>query len=110
MTLRQIAALFGEDPKKDLDVSAYLSICEKVLTRELKKRIRLPRPNTLQHVAWLLTTQRNILVITGAGISTSVGIPDFRSKDTGFFAKLQDLGYDDPQELLDIDNFNEDPR
>lgn len=112
MTLRQIASIFGEDPRKDEDVAvdAYLPKLEKSLTRELKKRNRLPRPNTLDHVAWLLKTQRNILVITGAGISTSVGIPDFRSKDTGFFAKLQEMGYDDPMELLDIDNFNEDPR
>ncbi|GAB7361008.1 hypothetical protein MBLNU230_g1051t1 [Neophaeotheca triangularis] len=111
MTLRQIASIFGEDPRKDEDVAvdAYLPKLEKSLTRELKKRNRLPRPNTLDHVAWLLKTQRNILVITGAGISTSVGIPDFRSKDTGFFAKLQEMGYDDPMELLDIDNFNEDP-
>jgi NAD-dependent SIR2 family protein deacetylase len=42
-------------------------------------------------------------------ISTSLGIPDFRSKDTGLYSKLEHLGLSDPQEVFDINVFQEDP-
>lgn len=42
-------------------------------------------------------------------ISTSLGIPDFRSKDTGLYSQLQHLGLSDPQEVFDIQLFREDP-
>lgn len=42
-------------------------------------------------------------------ISTSLGIPDFRSKDTGLYSKLAHLGLSDPQEVFDIHVFREDP-
>ena len=42
-------------------------------------------------------------------ISTSLGIPDFRSKDTGLYSQLQHLGLNDPQEVFDISIFREDP-
>lgn len=49
------------------------------------------------------------MVITGAGISTSLGIPDFRSKNTGFYSRLLDMGYDDPEQVFDIHEFDRDP-
>ena len=42
-------------------------------------------------------------------ISTSLGIPDFRSKETGLYSQLQNLGLSDPQEVFDITLFREDP-
>lgn len=42
-------------------------------------------------------------------ISTSLGIPDFRSKDTGLYARLEHLGLSDPQEVFDLHVFREDP-
>lgn len=42
-------------------------------------------------------------------ISTSLGIPDFRSADTGLYAKLEHLGLSDPQEVFDIHVFRDDP-
>jgi NAD-dependent histone deacetylase SIR2 len=42
-------------------------------------------------------------------ISTSLGIPDFRSKNTGLYSQLEHLGLSDPQEVFDIAIFREDP-
>ncbi len=44
-------------------------------------RHKLPHINTLDHVVALLQQASNILVLTGAGISVSCGIPDFRSEN-----------------------------
>lgn len=39
-------------------------------------------------VVKLLEGRKNIAVLTGAGISVSCGIPDFRSKESGLYATL----------------------
>ncbi|CZT07932.1 related to sirtuin 5 and related class III sirtuins (SIR2 family) [Rhynchosporium agropyri] len=80
-----------------------------VLGRQLAKRIKLPQHNTIDDAVALIQKARNIIVLTGAGISTSLGIPDFRSKDTGLYSKLAHLGLNDPQEVFDISIFREDP-
>jgi NAD-dependent histone deacetylase SIR2 len=49
------------------------------------------------------------MVITGAGISTSLGIPDFRSRNTGFYSQLLARGFESPEDVFDIHNFDNDP-
>jgi NAD-dependent histone deacetylase SIR2 len=57
----------------------------------------------------LFRTSKNILILSGAGISTSCGIPDFRSAG-GLYAQLKDeWELDDPQEMFDIHYFRERP-
>lgn len=46
---------------------------------------------------------------TGAGISTSAGIPDFRSPDTGLYANLARLDLPEPEAVFDITFFRRKP-
>ncbi|KIX04981.1 uncharacterized protein Z518_05853 [Rhinocladiella mackenziei CBS 650.93] len=71
-------------------------------------RPRLNQYYTLDHAVSLFKSSKNIIVLTGAGISTSLGVPDFRST-SGIYNLLVDSTYDDPQELFHIDNFKSDP-
>eukprot|EP00956_Cyclotella_meneghiniana_P028292 scaffold65295_cov71-Cyclotella_meneghiniana.AAC.5 len=58
-----------------------------------------------------IASKKNIVVLAGAGISVSCGIPDFRSQD-GLYNTLnyQELGLSSPEDLFDIETFRDDPR
>ncbi|KAI9727268.1 MAG: Sir2 histone deacetylase Hst2 [Chrysothrix sp. TS-e1954] len=51
-----------------------------------------------------------IVVMSGAGISTSAGIPDFRSPDTGLYANLQRLNLPYAEAVFDISYFRQNPK
>lgn len=63
-----------------------------------------PEEVTPEYVAArLLREASRIVVLTGAGVSAESGIPTFRDKQTGLWAKY------DPMELAHIDAFRRDP-
>ncbi|KAK4184590.1 NAD-dependent protein deacetylase hst2-1, partial [Podospora australis] len=53
---------------------------------------------------------RRIVVLTGAGISTAAGIPDFRSPETGLYANLAKLDLPEPEAVFDLSFFRQNPR
>lgn len=79
-------------------------------------RKKLPYHNTVDDVLHLLSTSKRIVVMTGAGVSTASGIPDFRSAGTGLYdtirrSNLPALSYvADPQQLFDFNIFREEPQ
>jgi NAD-dependent deacetylase len=54
-------------------------------------------------LAELLGRARSAVALTGAGVSVPSGIPDFRTPETGLWAKV------DPMEVAHIDVFERDP-
>ena len=112
ITAKRLLTAFGVRPPIFLEGEpdeSYYGLLSLALSRELQKRAKLMHYNTVDDAVHLLQTSRNIIVLTGAGISTSLGIPDFRSKNTGLYSRLAHLGLSDPQEVFDIHVFKEDP-
>ncbi|KAK2881462.1 hypothetical protein Q8A67_018730 [Cirrhinus molitorella] len=52
---------------------------------------------------------KSIICMVGAGISTSAGIPDFRSPGTGLYANLQKYNLPYPEAIFQIDYFKKHP-
>ncbi|CAO3619723.1 unnamed protein product [Cunninghamella echinulata] len=89
----------------DLDLAPILRT---VVNRYLRKRQRLEHVSTLEDVVELMNKAEKIMVVTGAGVSVSCGIPDFRS-ETGIYSRLQEYQLDDPQQMFDIEYFRDSP-
>ncbi|KIK93698.1 hypothetical protein PAXRUDRAFT_499911 [Paxillus rubicundulus Ve08.2h10] len=81
------------------------------MSRELHLREKLFQYNTISDAVSLIVNSKRIVILTGAGISVSCGIPDFRSRN-GLYATLKERGeydLDDPQQMFDIHYFRENP-
>nr|XP_021503429.1 NAD-dependent protein deacetylase sirtuin-1 [Meriones unguiculatus] len=97
-------------PPPELDDMTLWQIVVNILS-EPPKRKKRKDINTIEDAVKLLQECKKIIVLTGAGVSVSCGIPDFRSRD-GIYARLAvdfpDLP--DPQAMFDIEYFRKDPR
>lgn len=58
----------------------------------------------------VIKQNKKITFFQGAGISTSAGIPDFRSPKTGLYSNLSKLNLPYPEAVFDIDYFKENPK
>ena len=78
--------------------------------RPMLPRSKLPAYNTFSDVVELIRKAERIVVLTGAGISVSCGIPDFRSA-TGVYERLkEEFDLPDPQSMFDMRYFRTDPQ
>ena len=66
---------------------------------------------TVQEIANYIQSGRaqKICLMTGAGISVSAGIPDFRTPGTGLYDNLAKYNLPKPESMFDMEYFSEDP-
>lgn len=94
----------------DLEVDQVWMLFGMLLRKFCARRERTAIHNTIDDAVELLKSSKRILVLTGAGISVSCGIPDFRS-EKGLYATIGERwpDLDDPQLLFDIEYFRHNP-
>jgi len=104
-----------EETKKDF--MEVMMAANPPLTEEERLVLKNPVPQPLESpdiagVAKYIRDgkAKNIIVMTGAGISVSAGIPDFRTPGTGLYYNLQKYNFDDPQDVFRISYFRRDPK
>jgi NAD-dependent SIR2 family protein deacetylase len=64
---------------------------------------------SLADVTMLIEKAMNVVVLSGAGVSVSCGIPDFRSKGGIYETVLNRYGLSEPEAIFDLDEFKMDP-
>jgi NAD-dependent deacetylase sirtuin 1 len=89
------------DTYKDSELIPLLRI---IMARFNRRRQKLKTINTIDDVIKLLKKSNNIIVLTGAGVSVSCGIPDFRSEN-GVYSRLDEFNLEEPQQMFDLEYF-----
>eukprot|EP00835_Amoeboradix_gromovi_P004486 NODE_352_length_10276_cov_0.244178.p2 type:complete len:458 gc:universal NODE_352_length_10276_cov_0.244178:4847-6220(+) len=87
----------------------YLSVLLQLACDKMQ-RYRQPNYLNIHNVCELLEKSNKILVLSGAGISVSAGIPDFRSANGLYSQLLKEYPeLSEPQEMFDLNVFKENP-
>jgi len=93
----------------------FVSSFENALNDLVSSEGELPRPKLssldLMGIAAYIREDlpKNIIFMVGAGISTSAGIPDFRTPGTGLYDNLSKFNLPNPQAIFDLTFFKSNP-
>lgn len=94
--------------EKGENLLQLIKLLHLAMKRVRQLRSRLDNFYRVEDALNKIKSAQKVLVITGAGISTSLGIPDFRSSK-GFYSRISHMGLTDPQEVFDLEIFHTDP-
>ncbi|MFH4978889.1 hypothetical protein AB6A40_005598 [Gnathostoma spinigerum] len=95
----------------DIEDADIIQIINGIIDNDRPARFTLHHYCKFGDAVQLFKERKHILILSGAGISVSCGIPDFRSRD-GIYARLR-VEYPDlpePSSMFDINYFNQNPR
>jgi hypothetical protein len=65
---------------------------------------------SLRRIASLIDDAKNILILSGAGVSVAAGIPDFRTPGTGLYDNLQKYNLPYAEAVFDIQYYQMNPK
>ena len=81
------------------------------LAAEIGKSLNVKEKSELEILAEIIESgkAKNIMVLSGAGVSVAAGIPDFRTPGTGLYDNLQKYDLPSPQAIFDVEYYREKP-
>ena len=96
--------------KKDVDDIAALTEGLGSVSLAPKPK-ELSAPEAIKNVADLLSSNKykNIVILTGAGVSCSAGIPDFRTPGTGLYDNLAKYNLPFPEAVFELGFYRNNP-
>ena len=64
----------------------------------------------IERAKQIISRSSSIVVVSGAGVSTLSGIPDFRSPGIGLYSRLQHYNLPDPEAIFDLSYLQVNPK
>ena len=97
--------------QEKLDIKEDDDNSKKAAVEKKKKKKKAPDiPDCIHKAARWIEGAKNIMVLTGAGVSVSAGIPDFRTPGTGLYDNLQQYNLPYPEAVFVLDFFRHNPQ
>lgn len=112
-----IIGALEKNPELNDDIHTIASMCQTVYEmaedeihglRNAANRPKFPLTD-IQDVARLIEKASKVILLTGAGVSVSCGIPDFRSKGGIYDTVQKQYDLPDPHMVFDLDEFEHNP-
>eukprot|EP00540_Astrosyne_radiata_P003427 CAMPEP_0116847718 /NCGR_PEP_ID=MMETSP0418-20121206/14587_1 /TAXON_ID=1158023 /ORGANISM="Astrosyne radiata, Strain 13vi08-1A" /LENGTH=334 /DNA_ID=CAMNT_0004479189 /DNA_START=74 /DNA_END=1078 /DNA_ORIENTATION=+ len=100
----------SKDNDDDIDDDLE-DLTQQVKKLDIDKKVeKTTIPKSIRKVADWINKAKHILVLTGAGISVSAGIPDFRTPGTGLYDNLQEYDLPFPEAVFSLDFYQQNPK
>ena len=110
----------SDDKKDEPDITPLASTVICTLREDSTKSNKIPTAvvvdkndnvsKSLRRIASLIDEAKNILILSGAGVSVAAGIPDFRTPGTGLYDNLQKYSLPYAEAVFDIQYYQLNPK
>jgi hypothetical protein len=100
----------GDTSREEIDEIANVAIGKSKANEPWSKTKDQVPSTTLIQIASIINESRDIIVLSGAGVSVAAGIPDFRTPGTGLYDNLQNYNLPNAEAIFDIDYYRQNPQ